>query len=210
LRLLKTSEEKAACMKKSLRVLLITISEACVFTLACTFFAALATPVPVIVTKTLLPPSTPTTQTAPIPSATIQPTATIPLVIINTFTPTPILSTVTIDVENTAKGDYLNISRSTDNLEYRLGPIASGTYVIGPNDNFLIYCTYGGELYASKLGAQYLTLIGNVKKFTALQRNVPPDFQLVIFMNNNRYQLDVRESRFNQNEIFVIPTKFTQ
>lgn len=159
-------------MKKILRALLITISGVCVFTLsACTFFAALATPITVTETSTSLLLPMPTKQVTPLPPPTIQPTATIPLVVIGTFTPTPIPSTVTVAVENTSKGDYLNISRSTDNLEYRLGPIASGAYVIGPNDNFLVYCTYGGDVYAAILGAQYLTLIGNVRKFSAIQRN---------------------------------------
>ncbi|MCJ7433641.1 MAG: hypothetical protein MUO77_09155 [Anaerolineales bacterium] len=196
-------------MKKSLRVLLV-ISGACIFSLACTLFAALATPVPVIETSTLVPLPMPTMQVTPLPPPTIQPTATIPLVIINTFTPTPIPSTVTVAVENTPKGDYLNISRSTDNLEYRLGPIASGAYAIGPNDNFLVYCTYGGDVYAAKFGAEYLTLIGSVRKFSAIQRNVPPDLELVIFVNNGRYKVDIREGRFSQNEIIVIPTKFTE
>ena len=195
-------------MKKSLWSLLV-ISGACLSTLACTFFAALATPIPTIETSVLLPPLMPTQQVILPPSPTIQPTATIPLVIISTFTPTSIPSTVTVEVESTAKGDYLNISRSTDNLKYRLGPIAKGAYAIGPNDNFLIYCTNDGHVYAAKLGAKYLTLIGDVKTFTAIQRNVPPDLKLVIFINNDRYKVDIREGRYNQNEILVIPTKFT-
>ena len=68
----------------------------------------------------------------------------------------------------------------------------------------------GGDVYAAKLGAQYLTLIGDVRKFSAIQRNVPPNLQLVIFMNNNRYKVDIRESRFSQNEIFFIPGNFTE
>jgi hypothetical protein len=196
-------------MKRSLWVLLVT-SGVCIFTLACTFFAALATPIQTIEPSTLVPLPMPTMQVTPLPLPTIQPTATIPLVIIGTFTPTPIPSTVTVEVENTAKGDYLNISRSTDNLKYRLGPIASGAYVIGLNDNFLIYCTNDGYVYAAKFGAEYLTLIGDVGNFSAMQRNVPPDLQLVIFMNNNRYKVDIREGRFSQNEILVIPAKFTE
>jgi hypothetical protein len=194
-------------MKKSLWVLL-AISGACISTLACTFFAALATPVPTIETSTLVP--LPTTQMTPLPPPTIQPTATIPLVIIGTFTPTPIPSAVTVQVESTKKGNYLNISRSTDNLKYRLGPIAAGAYAIGPNDNFLVYCTNDGHVYAAKFGAEYLTSVGNVGKFTAIQRNVPPDFQLVIFVNNGKYKVDIREGRYNQNEIVVIPAKFTE
>jgi len=198
-------------MKKSLRALLIMISGVCMFTLiACTFFSALATPVKVIETSTPLPLPMPTKQVTLPYLPTLPPvTATIPLVIIGTLTPTPIPSTVTVTVDTTQKGDYLNISRSSDNLKYRLGPVASGTYAIGPNDKFLIYCTNDGNVYAAKLGAQYLTLIGDVKIFTAVQRDAPPNFQLVIFMNNNRYKVDVRESRFNQNEVFVIPGKFT-
>lgn len=203
------SHKKDTCMKKSLRILLV-VSGACIFTLACTFSAALATPVPVIETSTLVSLPMPTKQATPIPPPTIQPTATIPWVVIGTFTPTPIPSTVTVEVENTAKGDYLNISRSTDNLKYRLGPIASGVYVIGPNDNFLVYCTNDGHVYAAKFGAEYLTLIGDVRKFTAVERNVPPNLQLVIFVNNGRYKVDIREGRYNQNEIIVIPAKFTE
>ena len=198
-------------MKKLLRVLSIAISGLYVFTLtACTLFSALAPPVKTTETSTPLPLPMPTKQVTLPYLPTLPPvTATIPLVIIGTFTPTPIPSTVTVDVESTSKGDYLNISRSYDNLNYRLGPIASGTYAIGPNDNFLVYCTNGGDVYAAKLGAQYLTLIGDVRKFSAIQRNVPPNLQLVIFMNNNRYKVDIRESRFSQNEIFFIPGNFT-
>ena len=163
----------------------------------------------IAMTKAVLPTAT-ATPIPLIPTPTIQPTATIPLIIFGTFTPTPIPSTVTVSVENTAKGDYLNISRSSDNLKYRLGPIASGAYVIGPNDNYLIYCTNSGDVYAAKFGAQYLTLIGDVKNFSAIQRNVPPNLQLAIFMNNGRYKVDIREGRYNQNEIFVIPGNFTE
>jgi hypothetical protein len=209
---MENEQEKDTCMKKSLRILLITISGFCVFTLiACTFFSALATPVPVIETNTPLPLPTPTKQVTPLPPPTLQPvTATISLVIIGTLTPTPIPSTVTVNIENTPKGDYMNISRSSDNLKYKVGPIASGAYVIGPNDNFLIYCTNSGYVYAARLGAEYLTLIGDVRKFSAIQKDVPPNLQLVIFMNNNRYKVDIREGHFSQNEILLIPGKFTE
>jgi len=195
-------------MKNLLRVLLFAASG---ILIACTFFAALATPVAVIETSTPFSLIMPTKQVTLPYLPTLPPaTATIPYVVIGTFTPTPIPTTVTVNVESTAKGDYLNISRSTDKLEYRLGPVAHGAYAIGPNDKFLVYCTNGGDVYAAKLGAQYLTQIGNVRKFSAIERNVPPNLQLVIFLNNGRYKVDIRERRFNQNEVFVISGKFTE
>ena len=151
--------------------------------------------------------TTPILQT---PTPTLQRTAMIPLVVIGTITPTPIISTVTVEVESTSKGDYLNISRSSDNLKYRVGPIASGAYAIGPNDNFLIYCTNDGYVYAAKFGAKYLTLIGNVRDFSAIRRNEIPNLKLMIFINNNRYKVDIREGLFSQNEIFFIPGNFTK
>jgi hypothetical protein len=124
-----------------------------------------------------------------------------------TSTPTLIPSTVTITVEDSAKGDYLTIHRSTDNLEYKIGPIAKGVYAIGPNDVFWVYCTLGGSVYAAKIGDPRLTTIGSVKYFAAIKRNVLPDFRIVIHANNNLYKAEIMESKYVQNETFNIPSE---
>jgi hypothetical protein len=132
-------------------------------------------------------------------------TATIPPIIVNTATPTTIPSTVSITFEDTKKGRYLKISRSTDGLAYQLGPLAKGVYKVGPTDDFLVYCTIDGSVYAAKLGDPYLQLIGSVRFFTAINRDTFPSLELSIFLNNGFYKVDVQERSFNQNEIFVIP-----
>jgi hypothetical protein len=146
---------------------------------------------------------TPQTGT-PFPTASSTPAFT------STPSATPSPSPVTISVENTSEGDYLTINRSTDGLQYKIGPLASGVYTIGPNSNFFVYCTVGGEVFASKIGDGYLTPIGNVGKyFTAMIKGSQPRLEIVIFFNTNYYRADVRENDFNQNEIFLIPKNIT-
>ena len=197
-------------MKRLIRFLLAIISGVCISTMtSCTLFSALI-PAPTatrttIPTLTALPTLTPQQLQFP-QTPTLEPaTATIPVVIMETPTVTPVPSTVTVKIETTAKGTYLVISRSTDNLNYTLGPLADGAYVIGPNDKFLVYCTNGGTVLAARLGQPYLTKIGSVKFFSAINRDVPPSYQITIFQNNNTYKVKVLETNFYENKIFNIP-----
>ncbi len=198
-------------MKKTLKIILFTLLGLVIT--SCTFPSAAATRTVVIETSTAIQLATPTqTATAtPIQSLTPQPTVpTFSFVVVGTFTPTPIPTSVTVTVDNTSKGDYLNIFRSTDNLKYRVGPLAHGAYAIGLNDNFLVYCTNTGDVYAAKFGDEYLTLIGKLKKFSAFHRDVPPSFQLEIFINNDNYKVNVHENRFGESEVFLIPRHLTE
>lgn len=196
-------------MKKSWEVLLFTLLGLCIT--SCTLFPATATPFVSIATSTRLHFGTATPSATPTQLPTLQPvTATIPYVVIGTFTASPTPTTVTVTIDNTSKGDYLNIFRTTDSLRYRVGPLEHGGYAIGPNDNFLVYCTNSGYLYAAKFGDKYLTPIGDVKKFFAVHKEMAPDYQFVIFINNNNYMVEVRENSFGQNQVFVIPRNLTR
>ena len=154
---------------------------------------------------TLIPSMTPVPPTA----AQYVVTITIPAIFITPPSPTPTPAVVVITIEDTTKGDYLNITRTTDNLAYRLGPVAKGVYTVSPDNNFLVYCTNDGQVYASKIGWPYINPIGSVKYFSAIQKNTAPKFELKIFFNNGSYKVNVEEHRFGQNEIFVIPGNIT-
>jgi hypothetical protein len=129
------------------------------------------------------------------------------------YTPTPSTtssaSPVTITMEDTPQGNYLVVKRTTDHLEYKLGPIADGVFAIGPNNEFFVYCTDDGQVYAAKIGVKILSPIGDVKYFTAIRRDTKPSFSIVIFFNNNFYRANVQEKLFNQNEIILIPKNIT-
>lgn len=203
-------------MNKTLKILLIA-SGILVFALsACNYPSknaqASQTATQPAETSTPLIYPTPTTQSL----ATLQQIGTPPTEVVIIFpgvhftsTPTPIPSTVTITVENSAKGSYLTISRSTDKLKYKIGPIAKGVYAIGPNDDFWVYCTLGGTVYAAKIGDPRLTTLGSVKSFAAIKRNILPDFHIVIHANNDLYKAEIVESRYVQKETFNISPEIT-
>jgi hypothetical protein len=157
-------------------------------------------------TFALLPSLTPsvTFTVTPSPSPTIPAPTGTPL---TGFTPTPTHypTHVTITVNDTSKGDILTIHRSTDNLEYTIGPIAKGVYAVGPNDDFWVYCTLDGQVYAAKIGDEFLLLIGDVKYFAAIRKDSLPNMEVEIFYNNFAYKANVQEHKFNQNEIIPIP-----
>jgi hypothetical protein len=141
-------------------------------------------------------------------NATLTPEVTTTYTLTPSATSSP--SPVTITIEDTLEGNYLVVKRATDNLEYKLGPIADGVYAIGPNSNFFVYCTDDGKVYAAKIGAKYLSPIGDVRYFTAIRRGTKPSFAVDIFFNTNFYRANVQEKLFNQNEIILIPRNITE
>jgi hypothetical protein len=192
-------------MKRAAFYLLAIVPIILLLTNSCSYLPALINqPTKTKFVVKLLPTLTPSLVPTLMPTPNII-TATIPAIFISTDTPTPIPSTVSITIEDTKKGHYLNIARSTDQLVYKLGPLAEGTYKVGPTDDFLIYCTNDGAVYASKLGDPFLQLIGSVKYFTAILRNSIPKYEIDIFFNNGAYKVNIRERLFGQNEIIVIP-----
>jgi hypothetical protein len=71
---------------------------------------------------------------------------------------------VRVEVKHTAKGDVLTIYCS-NNVFYRLDPLAEGKHVIGPNGKFMVYATLYGDIYATRAGKRSWKPIGDFREF---------------------------------------------
>jgi len=121
------------------------------------------------------------------------------------------ISPLTITKETADKGDYLMILGGEDNLNYKLGPLAKGVYAIGPNNQFLAYVTNDGKVYAARIGESIFITIGQLKGiFSAINRQVDPFYEISFDHNGSNYLLIIREERFGQKVILVIPRNISQ
>ena len=116
-------------------------------------------------------------------------------------------SDVSITIKNTSKGDLLQIN--ADGNTDIIGPVEKGSYALGPNSKFLVYCTNSGIVYAARIGDTNLTKIGSVKDLAAIIQGEAPqvDFQ---FFGNNPYTVQIHDSLFNQDETLSIPSYITR
>jgi hypothetical protein len=73
-------------------------------------------------------------------------------------------SGIAITDRKTSSGIYLTVSRCEDDLQYELGPLALGAYAVGPNEEFLVYCSYDGSVYAAKIGEPKLVFLKSIKR----------------------------------------------
>ncbi len=96
------------------------------------------------------------------PSPTRRPTST-PLPPSSTPEPTR-CSGILITERKTSEGIYLLVFRCSDDLKYELGPLAQGAYAVGPNEEFLVYCSIDGSVYAAKIGSPKLIFLESIKK----------------------------------------------
>jgi hypothetical protein len=71
---------------------------------------------------------------------------------------TPTLNSIAINKLNTEKGTVLHINAYGN--EYEVGPLSNGTYALGPNKEFFVYCTYEGHLYASRFEDKTIIYVG--------------------------------------------------
>src|SRR5688572_14955529 len=61
---------------------------------------------------------------------------------------------IVITVEDTPEGDFLQVLRCEDGLEYEIGPLTKGVYAVSPNDQYLVYCDLNGMVYAARIGSR--------------------------------------------------------
>ncbi|HMX18294.1 MAG TPA: hypothetical protein PKC52_03445 [Anaerolineales bacterium] len=179
-----------------------------------------ASPLPVAIVETptfvIPPPVEPTATPTLIP--TIVPTATVTLFhsSIPTLTPTSQWTGcpgIVVKVDDTKKGDILNILRCDDGLEYQLGPLAKGVYAVGPNNNFLIYVSFDGIVYAARIGDRYLNPLYNLGRehiFTVFNKKVAPDFQLSFTGEGPIYRLVILEKNYDQKRMYELPIGLTE
>lgn len=156
-------------------------------------------------------PVTPTITLAPTETATITPI--FPPTITPTLIPWSACPGIVITVEDTPKGDFLNVLRCTDNFAYRIGPLTKGAYAVSPGDEYLAYASNDGILYAAKIGETSLRVIKNIKKdgeFTVYRKKVAPDFRLTFVGNAPAYVLKIYEQNYNQNMPVGMPAWLAQ
>ena len=174
----------------------------------------LSSEIPVIPAETFSP--VPTFTATPIP--TVVPTFTVTLFnsIMPTITSTPQWTGcpgIVVTVDDTKKGDILHILRCDDGLEYQLGPLAKGVFAIGPNNNFLIYVSLDGFVYAARIGDRYLNTLYNLGRehvFTVFNKKVAPNFQISFTGDGPIYRLVILEKNYDQKRMYELPIGLTQ
>jgi hypothetical protein len=162
----------------------------------------------VMLTVTAFYASVPTSTPTPMPSATVTPSPTLTLfVVVPTLTPTQqwlACPGIVVSVTDTKKGE--------DGLEYDLGPLAKGVYAVGPNDNFLVYVTIDGFVYASRIGDRYLYNLYDLTNehiFSAFNKKVSPDFQISFAGESPLLKLVLLERNYDQKRVYDLPSGIT-
>ena len=167
------------------------------------------------VPDTATPLPSPTSTLTLTPAAPIQPTPTWTLFFAPTVTPTKSWSAcpgIVVTTTDTDAGDILHILRCEDGLEYDLGPLAKGTYAVGPNEKFLVYITVDGIVYSSRIGESRLFPLFNLKRehiFTVLNIGTEPDFLILFSGGDPSYKLVLVERNYDQKRMYELPRSFT-
>ncbi len=107
-----------------------------------------------------------------------------------------------IDYTETSKGVVLEICAF--NESYEIPGLAKGAFAVGPNNQFFVYCTNGGDVFAVRAGDTQMQLIGSVKDFYMIRRGEVPEFAFS-FEGNHPYKVTVRETESNETQVFPIP-----
>jgi len=183
---------------------------------SCNLSVAVATPTQQATSSnTVMPATSPTSTLTFTPPATSTPFPTFITAFPLTTTPTQQWTAcpgIVITKTQTNKGDMLHILRCEDGLEYDLGPLAKGTYAVGPNDKFLVYITSGGIVYAAKIGEPYLNGLYNLMReriFTVFNKGAAPDFQISFVDGVLSYKLVLIENNYDQKRDYDLPTRIT-
>jgi hypothetical protein len=119
---------------------------------------------------------------------------------------------IVISVTDTKKGDILHILRCEDGFEYDLGPLAKGVYAVGPNDNFLVYVTIDGFVYASRIGDSSMYNLYDLENehiFTVFNKGVLPDFKISFAGEGPNYKLVLLEKNYDQKRVYDLPPGIT-
>jgi hypothetical protein len=117
---------------------------------------------------------------------------------------------IAVTLIDTDAGDMLHVLRCDDGWEHDFGPLAKGTYAIGPNDKFLVYVSFSGIIYDARIGEPYLYTLFNLKKeeiFTALNKGVEPDFQISFVGEAPNYRLVLLERKYDQKRVYNLHPK---
>ncbi len=164
--------------------------------------------------------STSTRQAESLPSITVSPTIQKKLTLFGSLeTPTATLTqipayqtqiNVKLVIEENLKGDYLTVTGGDQNYNYRLGPLAKGSYAVGPNGKFLVYLTNDGFVYAARVGNLTFVRINNLRrKFSATNKNIKPGFKLSFIQTEYAYYLVIVEEIYKQQISLILPREIT-
>jgi hypothetical protein len=160
--------------------------------------------------------STPIVTPTVSPSATIPPSPTLTLFYNPTATTTPSWSAcpgIVIAQTDTTKGDMLHILRCEDNLKYDLGPLAKGTYAVGPNNKFIVYIAFDGRIFAAKIGERQLRFVFDLaaeKIFTIINKKLKPSFSISFVGEEPHYQLVLIERKYDQKRVYDLPVQIME
>ncbi len=160
--------------------------------------------------------SMPTLTLTPTPSATFTPSLTPTLFFASTATSTQQWQAcpgIVITVTDTKKGDILHILRCEDGFEYDLGPLAKGVFAVGPNNNFLVYVTIDGYIFAARIGDPYMHNLFDLKYehiFTVFNKKVSPDFKISFVGEWPFINLVLLERNYDQKRVYNLPSWITR
>jgi hypothetical protein len=119
---------------------------------------------------------------------------------------------IVITRTDTKKGDVLHILRCADGFKNDLGPLAKGVYAVGPNNEFLVYVTLSGIVYAARIGDSYLNNLydlGREHIYTVFNKKVTPDFEIAFVGDASAYKLVLVEKNYNQKRVYDLPSGIT-
>jgi hypothetical protein len=103
-------------------------------------------------------------------------------------------------VEDTAKGDVLTIYCS-NNVSYRLDPLAKGKYAVAPSGKFIVYATLDGYVFATSAGDRSFTRIGDFRGFYMIEIGGMPELDVSI----DGDEVIVYEKTMNERTKILIP-----
>lgn len=162
---------------------------------------------------TQMPLPTYTPYPTPIPTNTFSPITKVPAAVIPpTPRPTSVSTRklkISISLKDTSSGDFLEVTGGTENYNYRIGPLASGAYALGPNNKFLVYVANDGWVYVARMGDTNLHRVVTLKdKLEAILKSDTPRFDLS-FTQAEAFTLIIYERVFAQTETVVLPRAWT-
>jgi hypothetical protein len=176
---------------------------------------AILSQTPGIPSDTPQPLASPTETLTFTPTASPMPTLTLTLFFAPTATTTRQWSAcpgIVINQTDTDAGDMLHILRCEDGFEYDLGPIAKGTYAVGPNDKFLIYVTFSGDVYGARIGDTHMLTLFDLKRehiFTVFNMGTEPDMLITFSDGALNYKLVLIERSYDQKRMYELPIHLT-
>lgn len=117
-------------------------------------------------------------------------------------------SRVTVNVNDTSSGDILHLQCS--NWVYDTPPLAKGVYAVDPDNLFVVYCSFTGDLYVVKVGDPSLVFIENLS--ARMPAFVAGDVQLRISFSKEdiHHYVTVQDLNSGQEATIKIPLSASQ